>query len=101
MYREGVVRKMIGYARFDTYDQLDIIKRIHKHNLLALYQNYFQPSQKLISKERIGARVKKKYDVAQTPCQRLLSRPEISEETKDVLRNTFQELNPVHLLRSI
>ena len=90
---------MIGYARFDTYDQLDIIKRIH--NLLALYQNNFQPSQKLVSKERIGARVKKKYDVAQTPCQRLLSRPEISEETKDSLRKTFLGLNAAQLLRSI
>jgi hypothetical protein len=94
-----VVRKMLGYGRFDTYDQLDIIKRIH--NLLVLYQNYFQPSQKLLSKERIGARVKKKYDVAQTPCQRLLSRPEIPKQTRDVLRKTFHGLNAVHLLRSI
>lgn len=94
-----VVRKMIGYARFDTHAQLDIIKRIH--NLLALYQNYFQPSQKLVSKERIGARVKKKYDVAQTPSQRLLSRSETPDNTKESLRKTFQDLNPVHLLRSI
>jgi len=94
-----VVRKMIGYARFDTYEQLDIIKRIH--NLLALYQNYFQPSQKLVSKERIGPKVKKKYDIAQTPCQRLLSREGVPEETKEALRKTFLDLNPVQLLRSI
>lgn len=94
-----VVRKIIGYGRFDTYDQLDIIKRIH--NTLALYQNYFQPSQKLISKSRIGAKVTKKYDVAQTPCQRLLSRPDIPEQTKTLLRDTFRELNPLELLRSI
>jgi len=94
-----VVRKMIGYARFDTKEQLDIVKRIH--NLLALYQNYFQPSLKLVSKQRIGAKVKKTYDVAQTPCQRLLSRPETPEQTKEVLRRTLAELNPAHLLRSI
>ena len=94
-----VVRKMIGYARFDTHDQLDIIKRIH--NLLALYQNYFQPSQKLVSKERIGPKVKKKYDIAQTPSRRLMSRPETPNKTRAVLRNTFQGLNPVQLLRSI
>ena len=94
-----LVRKMIGYARFDTPAQLDIIKRIH--NLLALYQNYFQPSQKLLSKERIGARVKKKYDVAQTPSQRLLSRPQTPDNTKESLRKTCQGLNPAHLLRSI
>lgn len=94
-----VVRKTIGYGRFDTYHQLDIIKRIH--NLLALYQNYFQPSQKLVSKERIGAKVKKKYDTAQTPSQRLLSRLETPNTTRAALRNTFQGLNPVQLLRSI
>jgi len=94
-----VVRKTIGYARFDTHEQLDIIKRIH--NLLTLYQNYFQPSQKLVSKERIGAKVKKKYDVAQTPCQRLLSRPGTPKGTKEALRKTFQYLNAVQLLRSI
>ena len=94
-----VVRKMIGYGRFDTYDQLDIIKRIH--NTLALYQNYFQPSQKLISKTRIGAKVTKKYDAAQTPCQRLLSRPDTPEQTKRLLHETFRELNPFELLRAI
>ena len=94
-----VVRKMIGYARFDTVEQLDIIKRIY--NLLALYQNYFQPSQKLVTKERIGAKVKKKYDVAQTPCQRLLSRPETPQQTKETLRNTFAGLDPAQLLRYI
>jgi hypothetical protein len=51
-----VVRKIIGYARFDTHEQLETIKRIH--NLLSLYQNYFQPSRTLVSKTRIGAKVK-------------------------------------------
>ena len=94
-----VVRKTLGYARFDNYKQLGAIKRVH--NLLSFYQNYFQPSQKLVSKERIGARVKKKYDTAQTPCQRLLSRQDVSEETKEALRATRRGLNPAQLLRSI
>lgn len=91
-----VVRKMIGYGRFDTPKQLDMIKRIE--SLLALHQNYFQPSQKLISKTRIGAKVTKKYDTAQTPAQRLIERDDISKETKTLLKNTFLELNPVALL---
>jgi hypothetical protein len=94
-----VVRKMIGYGKFDTYKQLDIIKRIE--SLLAFYQNYFQPSQKLISKTRIGAKVAKKYDTAQTPAQRLLSRKDTSPDTKKMLRQTFRQLNPVALLRNI
>jgi hypothetical protein len=94
-----VVRKMIGYARFDTRQQLSTIQCIH--NLLSLYQNYFQPSQKLISKERIGPKVKKKHDVAQTPCRRLLSRQDVPEQTKEMLRTTSRDLNPIQLLRSI
>ena len=94
-----VVRKTIGYGRFDTRKQLDIIKRIE--NLLAFHQNYFQPSQKLVSKTRIGARVTKKYDIAQTPAQRLLARDDVSKETKTLLNNTFVELNPVALLYAI
>ena len=94
-----VIRKMIGYGKFDTYEQLDIIKRIE--NLLAFYQNYFQPSQKLISKTRIGAKVKKKYDTAQTPAQRLLARKDTPKDTKRRLKQTFRQLNPVALLRHI
>lgn len=94
-----VIRKMIGYGRFDTYEQLDIIKRIE--SLLAFYQNYFQPSQKLVSKTRIGAKVKKKYDVAQTPAQRLLAREDISKAARKRLNDTFRQINPAALLRNI
>lgn len=94
-----IVRKMVGYGRFETYEQIDIIKRIE--SLLAFYQNYFQPSQKLTSKTRIGARVTKKYDTAQTPAQRLLARKDTPKEMKKLLRDTFRQLNPADLLRSI
>jgi hypothetical protein len=94
-----VVRKMVGYGRFETSKQLDIIKRIE--SLLALYQNYFQPSQKLISKTRIGAKVTKKYDTAQTPAQRLLASTDTPKEINKQLKNMFRQLNPADLLRSI
>lgn len=94
-----VVRKMIGYGKFDTDEQLDIIKRIE--GLLAFYQNYFQPSQKLISKTRVGAKVKKKYDTAATPAQRLIARKDTPKEVKKRLRDTFRQLNPAALLRDI
>lgn len=94
-----IVRKMIGYGRFDTYGQLAVMERIY--GLLTLYQNYFQPSQKLVAKQRIGSKVKKKYDEAQTPCQRLLSRNDVSKETKKQLRAAFNQINPAQLLRQI
>jgi hypothetical protein len=94
-----VIRKMIGYGRYETEAQLRVIKRIHA--LLAFYQNYFQPSQKLISKTRVGARVSKKYDVAKTPAQRMLARDDTPEDIKARIKDTFEQLNPVALLRNI
>jgi len=94
-----IVRKIIGYGRFETYEDLDIIKRIH--TLQPFYQNYFQPSRKLLSKKRIGARVHKTYDTARTPAQRLLSRKEVPGPTKLKLRDTFRKLNPAQLQRDI
>jgi len=94
-----VVRKTVGYARFDSPQQLDLLEQIY--GVLAFYQNYFQPSQKLVEKQRIGARVTKKYDTAATPYERLLSHPDVAENTKDWLRQLYQELNPAQLLRTI
>lgn len=94
-----VIRKMIGYGRYETEEQLRTIKRIH--SLLAFYQNYFQPSQKLISKKRVGSRVTKKYDVAKTPAQRMLERDDTPEDIKTRLKDTFEQLNPAALLRNI
>lgn len=94
-----IIRKMIGYGRFDTAEQLDILRRIY--TLLVFYQNYFQPSCKLVRKQRIGARSKKTYDQAQTPAQRLLSRKDLPAEIRRLLRQRIRDLNPAQLLRTI
>ena len=56
---------------------------------------------KLVSKERIGAKVKKQYDVPQTPYQRLLALEEISAERKTRLRDRLDLLHPFALKRTI
>ena len=67
----SVVRRAVGYQRFETEVQLGLLNQLYE--LLDLYTNFFQPSMKLQSKERHGARVKKTYDKARTPYQRLLT----------------------------
>ena len=54
---------------------------------------------KLIAKERVGARVRKVYDRAQTPYRRVLASKEVPEEEKDRLRAMYQGLNPVEIRR--
>jgi hypothetical protein len=94
-----VVRKTIGYQRLDTQRQLDILNSVY--DLLALYQNYFQPSRKLIEKIRIGAKIKKLYDDAITPAQRLLLRDDLPESTRSRVDKTMKDLNPAEIKRQM
>jgi len=95
----SVVRRAVGYQRCDTEQQLRLLNELYEP--LDLYTNFFQPSMKLQSKERYGARVKKKYDAARTPYQRLLDSNFIPEETKEQLRDRYRLLNPAQLKRQI
>jgi len=70
-------------------------------NELRLYINFFQPSQKLIKKERIGSKIKRVYDTAQTPYQRILKQKDVSVEVKRKLREQYKTLNPFALKRTI
>src|SRR6266480_5411228 len=95
----SVVRRAVGYQRCDTDEQLQLLNQLYEP--LDLFTNFFQPSMKLQSKERHGARVKKKYDQARTPYQRLLESSFIDEQTKEQLRQRYELLNPAQLKRQI
>ena len=56
---------------------------------------------KLQSKERLGSKVKKTYDRARTPYQRVLESEQVTQATKDRLQAQYRTLNPVVLLRQI
>jgi hypothetical protein len=56
---------------------------------------------KLRSKQRDGARVRKKYDKAQTPYQRILASIKVEKRKKERLRAIYQKLNPAQLKREI
>ena len=70
-------------------------------NCGRLYVNFFQPSFKLKSKTREGAKVTKKYHAPATPHERLLADCRVTSECKEQLRQTFSNLDPVHLLSQI
>jgi len=56
---------------------------------------------KLQSKERLGSKVKKTYDTAKTPYQRVLESEQVTQASKDRLQVQYRTLNPVALLRQI
>jgi hypothetical protein len=95
----SVVRHTVGYDRWETEQELALLQSIHDD--LRLYINSFQPSFKLIAKERIGNKTIKRYDTAKTPYQRVLERKDISLSAKVRLMNLYVQLNPAELRRSI
>ena len=95
----SVVRHTVGYDRWETEQELALLESIYED--LRLYINFFQPSFKLIAKERIGNKTIKRYDTAKTPYQRVLERKDISLEAKARLMNLYVQLNPAELRRRI
>lgn len=94
-----VVRQTVGYLRYDTPEQLAVLNQLYDR--LRLYTNFFQPVQKLVSKTRHGAKVHRTYDRAQTPYQRVMASPDISDKRKEELRAQYETLNPAALRREI
>jgi len=94
-----VVRKMVGYRRYDTDREAQLLNILYDN--LRLVINFFHPSMKLISKSREGAKVKKRYDKPKTPFLRVVEDPSVSKPIKDRLRAQIRTLNPVELKRKI
>src|SRR5664280_1948686 len=95
----AIVRKLIGYGRLEGLSETAALRRLYESS--RLYINFFQPSFKLKSKTREGARVHKKYELPETPCGRLLLRDDVSSEIKEALKRQMGPLDPVLLLKSI
>jgi hypothetical protein len=95
----SIVRRTVGYRRYDTSHQLHLLNRLY--SVLRLYVNFFLPVMKLAKKERHGSKVKKTYDDPQTPFARVLASPDVSDENKNALRTAYQELDVVQLRQQI
>jgi len=95
----SVVRRAVGYLRYDSEAELKLLNELYSK--LRLYTNYFQPVMKLIEKRRLGSKVKKKYDRARTPYERVIESIEVSEEKKERLREGYERANPAQIKREI
>jgi hypothetical protein len=94
------VRQVLGYQRFDTDEVFELMLKLYR-GPLRLYINFFQSSEKCIKKKRIGSKIKKIYDTAKTPYERVLLHPKISSITKEKLTLLFDELDPFALRQEI
>jgi len=95
----AVVRTIVGYLRYDTSAELLLLNQIWV--LQSQLTNYFYPQQKLVSKERDGAKVTKKYDIATTPHRRADQHEAVTGEDKAILADTYSTINPAAVQRQI
>jgi hypothetical protein len=95
----NVIRRLVGYERYSSQAAYQSLERLYF--TVRLYLNFFQPTMKLISKTRHGAKVHKVYEKAQTPYQRLLKLGVLSPVSQAELASIYSGLNPVLLLRQI
>jgi uncharacterized protein YueI len=95
----SVVRRLIGYDRFETEAEYLLLQSIYTD--LRLYTNFFQPVLKLVSKQHVDKKLIKRYDTATTPFQRVLAAKDIPLQSKARLTNLYVQLNPVQLRTSI
>lgn len=93
------VRQLVGYDRYSSQAALAQLARLYP--LVRDYLNFFQPMRKLTSKERHGATVTKRYDLARTPYRRLLDAGVLATAQAAALRARYRALNPAQLKRDI
>jgi len=94
------VRQLLGYDRFDNSELIPLINDLYV-NEWSLFTNYFCPTLKLKEKQRINSRYIKRYELPQTPYQRLLDSLDVSNEAKRTLESIYISLNPFKLKRKI
>jgi len=95
-----VVRKYLGYTRFDCPEVVAIINKFYI--ILELYLNHFIPVRKTLKKIRIGAKYHRTYEkTAKTPYQRLMESKKVNNIIKAKQKAIHERLNLFELKQEI
>lgn len=92
----AVVRRVVGHDRYEGSRAQQQLSELY--SVLRLHVNLFQPSMKLATKSRIGAKSTRTYAVAKTPLQRLVAANCLPPELQDHWLGMTRTLDPVRLL---
>ena len=87
------VRQWLGYQRLDDPTVIPLLNNLYRQEW-RLFHNFFCPSAKLLSKERIGSKTIKRHDRPKTPYQRIMESSHISSNVKHDLSKQLEKLNP-------
>jgi transposase InsO family protein len=95
----SVVRRRLGYDRYETEAERALLQRVYAG--LRLWTNHWQPVLKLIGKERVGTKVRKQYDPAQTPYRRVLACDEFAAEARARLEHEHAAHGPTVIWKEV
>lgn len=90
-----LVRAYVGYERLDNGAQCALLNALYDR--LWLYYNLFQPVMRMVGREVIDGKLRRRYDQASTPYQRLFSTGVLSPEQKERLSSLYAQTNPLRL----
>lgn len=97
------VRRLLGWERYDTATAVGLLNDLYRREL-RLMMNLFQPSVKLVRKERVGSKLKRVYDAPQTPLDRLRKtrgKKSIHRTAVDALLQLRATVDPFELSKTI
>ena len=93
------VRELVGYLRFDTEEELELLNDIWE--LDGRFSNHLLTQQKLVERRREGAKVIKRYDRAQTPVERAIASGVLTTAKVAALRKMTAGIRPADLSAAI
>ncbi len=101
---DSLVRAYLGKQRLDTVAQTRALNALY--DKMWIYYNLFQPVMRLCSKEYQtlddgSLRLRRSFDEARTPYDRLAATPTLSPERKEALCALRSKTNPRQLRREI
>jgi hypothetical protein len=96
------VRRIFGWDRYDTPELLEAMNALYTADLRRM-MNLYQPSIKLVEKERIGTKLRRRYDIPQTPLDRLVAHfdSQATPLNLEHLQDQRKRLDPFALSQSI
>lgn len=87
------MRELVGYGRYDTPEEVGWLNEVY--TVFDLYANAFLPTRKLTDKTREGGKVRKRYDEAVAPIERLTLAGALNESQLAIVQKRQREPNPL------
>lgn len=94
-----LVRAYFGRDRLDTAEHVAALNALYVK--MDLYYNLFQPVMHLKAKEFADGKLRRKWDVAATPFQRLVASGQLKTEDQERLQKLYDQTNPRQLRQEI